>query len=328
MPITRFITSAGAALLGFAALAAATPPVFAQGGYPARPITIILPFGAGGSGDKFIRVMGPRIEKMLGQPLIVESRAGGGTNIGTDYVVRSRPDGYTLLLAGVPLAVNPYLYKKLSWSLDDLVPVNLISTSPYVMVVNKELPVKSFKDFLQYAREHPDKANYSSSGAGSGAHMAGALINQMAGTKINHIPYTSAPQSLTDVIGGSVQMTFSPLVSSVPMIESGRVRALAVTGLKRSSSLPDVPTVAESGLPGFEMISWYGILAPRGTPPEVVKKLNTAFYDAMKDPEVVRLLSTDGIELTPGTPGDFAKFLKRTAATAAEVVKSSGAIAD
>jgi len=319
----RALQGAVAALLGPAWLTQARAAI-----YPTRPITVVLPFGAGGSGDKIVRVMSPNLEKALGQPLLIESHAGASTNIGTDYVARARPDGYTLLLTGVPLAVNPSLFKKLSWSMDDLIPISLLSTSPYLLLANNELPVRSMRELLAYARQNPGKLSFSTSGSGSGAHMSGALIEQMAGVQLNHVPYKSSQQSLTDVIGGTVNITFSPLVTSVPLVKAGRIRALAVTSLKRSASVPDIPTIAESGLPGYEMISWYGVLAPRGTPNEVVQMLNKAFVGAMKDPAVARALALDGVELTPGSPQDFSAFLKRTAATAAEVVKFSGATVD
>jgi tripartite-type tricarboxylate transporter receptor subunit TctC len=320
LAVAMAIGIAAVSFLGFA-----PRPAKAADSYPSKPITMILPYSPGGSGDRFARVLGQQVQKKLGEPLLIEYRAGGATNIGTDYVVRAKPDGYTLLLAGTPLAVNPSLYKKLPFTLDDLVPISLVSISPYLVVVGPKLPVKTMQEFIEYAKANPTKMNYASAGTGSGAHLAGALMNQMAGLSMNHIPYKSSSQALTDLIGGQVQMTFSPLVVSAQMAEAGQLRALAVTSLQRSSSLPDIPTVAESGLPGFEMLGWYGVMAPKGTPDDIVQKLNKVFVEALREPAVVKSLAVDGIELTPGTPQEFASFLTRTEKTSAKIVKLSGA---
>jgi tripartite-type tricarboxylate transporter receptor subunit TctC len=324
----KFGSMAGAAAAGFAAAAVlGLLPHLAQAEdvYPNKPITMVLPYSAGGSGDRFARVLAQQVQIKLGQPLLIEYRAGGATNIGTDYVVRSKPDGYTLLLAGTPLTVNPSLYKKLPFTLSDLMPISMVSISPYLVVVSPKLPVKTMQEFIAYAKAHPKTMNYASAGTGSGAHLAGALMNQMAGINMNHIPYKSSSQGLTDLMGGQIQVTFSPLVVSTQLAEAGQLRALAVTSLQRSSSLPNTPTVSESGLPGFEMLGWYGVMAPKGTPDPIIKKLNTVFVEALHEPAVIKALSVDGIELTPGTPQDMANFLARTEKTAAKIVQLSGA---
>jgi tripartite-type tricarboxylate transporter receptor subunit TctC len=293
--------------------------------YPTHPITMVLPYSPGGSGDRFARVLGQEVQKTLGQPIIIEYRAGGATNIGTDFVVRSKPDGYTLLLAGTPLTVNPSLYKKLSFSLSDLISITMVSISPYLVVTGPKLPVNTLQEFVAYAKANPKKVNYASAGIGSGAHLAGALLNQMAGINMNHIPYKSSSQALTDLIGGQVQLNFSPLVVSTNMAEAGRLKALAVTSLQRSATLPNVPTVSESGLKGYEILGWYGIMAPKGTPDPIIQKLNKAFVDAMHDPIVIKALAVDGIELIPGSPQEMDAFLKRTEKQAASIVELSGA---
>jgi tripartite-type tricarboxylate transporter receptor subunit TctC len=324
----KFGSMVGTAAAGFVAVAALVlPPRLAQAesAYPNRPITMVLPYSPGGSGDRFARVLAQQVQIKLGQPLLIEYKAGGATNIGTDYVVRQKSDGYTLLLAGTPLTVNPSLYKKLPFTLDDLVPISMVSISPYLVVVSPKLPVKTMQDFIAYAKAHPNKMNYASAGTGSGAHLAGALMNQMAGIKMNHIPYKSSEQGLTDLIGGQIQITFSPLVVSTQLVEAGRLRALAVTSLQRSSSLPNTPTVSESGLPGFEILGWYGVMAAKGTPAPIIKTLNKVFVGALHEPAVIKALSVDGIELTPGTPQEMADFLARTQKTAAKIVQLSGA---
>ncbi|NBX88595.1 MAG: tripartite tricarboxylate transporter substrate binding protein [Betaproteobacteria bacterium] len=313
---------AACAMLGLGAIGASTLSA-AQDAYPSKPIVIVLPFSPGGSGDKTIRVMAPFLEARLGQALVIDHKPGGANNIGTDYVVRARPDGYTLLMQGVPLAVNPSLYKKLNWTLDDLVPIALLSVSPYLIVVNNNVPAKSMKELIDLAKTK--SLNYASAGVGSGAHMTGALINQVAKINMNHIPYKSGPQALIDLMGGTVDLFTSPIVSSVVLVEAGKVRPLAVTGLKRAPSLPNVPTVAESGLPGFEILGWYGVLAPKGTPPAVISKLNQAFASTLREPEVIKALGEEGNELRPGTSADFARFLQRETAISAEIVKAAGA---
>ncbi|GAA4336555.1 tripartite tricarboxylate transporter substrate binding protein [Pigmentiphaga soli] len=318
---------AAAAAIAAASGCIGTHPAHAQDvdGYPTRPITMVLPYSPSGSGDRFARVLGQEVEKTLGQPIVIEYRAGGGTNIGTDYVVRSKPDGYTLLLAGTPLTVNPSLYKKLSFSVSDLASITMVSISPYLVVTGPKLPVNTFQEFIAYAKANPNKVNYASAGIGSGAHLAGALMNQMAGIDMNHISYKSSSQALTDLIGGQVQLNFSPLVVSTNMAEAGRLKALAVTSLKRSATLPNVPTVSESGLEGYEILGWYGIMAPKGTPDPIIQKLNKAFVDAMHEPTVIKALAVDGIELIPGSPQDMDAFLKRTEKQAARIVQLSGA---
>lgn len=311
---------------------AATEVVHAQSeaasAYPSRHIAMILPYSAGGSGDKFGRILGRAMEKRLGQPVVIEFKPGGGTNIGTDFVVHAKPDGYTLLLAGTPLTINPFLYKKLPFSIDDLAPISIVSISPYLLVVGSSVPAKTLPEFIAYAKKNPDKVSYASAGIGSGAHMGGALLNLVAGLNMSHVPYKSSSQGLTDIIGGSVQMTLTPLVVGTPMVESGRLRALAVTSLKRSKSLPNTPTIAEQGYPRYEVLGWYGIMAPKATPPDILRKLNEVIVASLQEPDVVKALEVDGIELKPGSPEEFAAFIKRTAADSAAFVKATGATAE
>jgi tripartite-type tricarboxylate transporter receptor subunit TctC len=308
--------------LGYGAATKAEAP------YPSKPIKFVLPSAPGGTGDKFARVLARRMEEKLGQTLIFDYRQGSGSNIGMDYVAKSAPDGYTLLLAGTPLVVNPSLYRKLPFDPKALTPISLVSISPYLVVVNATLPIKTMADLIVYAKANPGKVNFSSPGMGSGAHLAGATLNEMAGLNMTHIPYKSAPQALIDVIGGSAQVTFTPLLTGKPLIDSGKIRAIAVTSLSRSKSLPDIPTVAESGLPGFDISGWYGVMAPTGTPPEIIRRLNEVIVDALHDPEVVKSFAVDGIDLAPGRPEAFAEFLKNATEASAKIVEKTGAKID
>jgi len=320
-------THTSSLLVPFVCLAGSTLAV-GQSDFPVKPITLVIAAGPGGSSDKFSRVMALHMEKQLGQPVVLEYKPGGGNNIGIEHVVRSKPDGYTLLMAGNPLAVNPSLYKKLTYKLDDLAPISMVSVSPYLLVLSSSTPVKTLPELVAYAKQNPAKLSYGSPGIGSGAHMGGALLNMRADIKITHIPYKNSSQVLTDIMGNNLQMTFTSLVVGTQLVEAGRIRALAVTSSSRSTSLPNIPTVAEQGYPGYELTGWYGVMAPRATPPDVIAKLNEAIVSTLKDPEVVKALNVDGIELVPGTPQDFAKFLQRTAAEAAIVVKATGATAE
>jgi tripartite-type tricarboxylate transporter receptor subunit TctC len=316
------IISAFALTIGHSAIAWADDP------YPSKPIKFVLPSAPGGTGDKFARVIAKEIQEKLGQVLIFDYRQGSGSNIGMEYVAKAAPDGYTLLLAGTPLAVNPSLYRKLPFDPKALTPISLVSISPYLVVVNTSLPIKTIGDLIAYTRAHPGQVNFSSPGMGSGAHLSGATINEMAGINMTHIPYKSAPQALVDVIGGSAQLTFTPLITGKPLIDAGKIRAIAVTSLARSKSLPNVPTVSESGLPGFDVSGWYGVMAPTGTPPAIINRLNQLVVDALRDPQVVKNFAVDGLDLATGTPQEFADYLKKATEVSAQVVEKTGAKID
>jgi tripartite-type tricarboxylate transporter receptor subunit TctC len=317
-------------LIGVAALCVLTHFTVASAdeAYPNKPIKFVLPSAPGGNGDKFARVLAERMQKEMGQPIIFEYRQGSGSNIGMEYVAKSLPDGYTILLAGTPLAVNPSLYRHLPFDPKALTPISLVSVSPYLVVVNPTLPIKSVPELIAYAKANPGKLNFSSPGMGSGAHLSGAVLNEMAGINMTHIPYKSAPQALTDVIGGSAQVTFTPLLSGKPLVEAGKIRAIAVTSGHRSNTMPDIPTVAESGLPGFDVTGWYGVMAPAGTPEPIIRRLNKIIVATLNDPVVAHLFAIDGLELAPSTPQEFAAFLKKATADSARVVEMSGAKVD
>lgn len=325
--VKSFLTALAAPTLLVVTCASSTAAL-AQAGYPSKPISFVLPYSPGGSGDKFGRVLGQYMSAKLGQPVVIDYKPGGGTNIGIEAVARSKPDGYTLLLAGTPFTVNPFIFKKLNYKIDDLVPISMVSISPYLVVVNPNLPVKNLREFVAYAKQNPTKVNYASAGSGSGAHLGATMLNQMAGINMNHIPYKSATQAITDLIGGDVQLHLSPLIVGAGLVDAGKLRALGVTSLIRSKSFPHVPTIAESGYPGYEVLGWYGVMAAKGTPPEIVRRLNEVIVQGLKDPEVVKSLEVDGIELVPGKPEEFGEFLKRSAAGNAELVKKAGLTVD
>ncbi|MES3000330.1 MAG: tripartite tricarboxylate transporter substrate binding protein [Pseudomonadota bacterium] len=321
-----------ALLLGVAALSALTP--FSQAahaqtaGYPSKPIKLVMPSAPGGTGDRLARAIADRMQEKLKQPVLFDYRLGSGSNIGMEFAAKADPDGYTLLFAGTPLAVNPSLYKKMPFDTARLTPISMVSLSPYVMVVHTGLPVKNIAEFLAYARANPNKLSYASPGMGSGAHLAGSLMNELANIDMRHIPYKSSPQVLTDVIGGSADVTFTPLITGASLIKAGKLRAIAVTGAQRSSAMPDIPTVSEAGLPNYEISGWYGIMAPTGTPEPILDMLNKIIVDALRDPELVKSFAIDGLNLVPSRRDEFAKFLKDAQVSAARIVRRSGASLD
>jgi len=313
------------ALLLIAAMFAAVPSVVAQP-YPSRPVRVIVAFTAGGTTDILARGIGTQLAEKLGQPFVVENRPGAGGNLGTELAVKAAPDGYTLIVNSVgPIAVNPTLYRKLGYNpLTDLVPIVQIAEVPNVLVVHPSLPVKSVEEFVAYAKANPGKLNYASNGNGSSAQLAAVLYESMAGVRMMHVPYKGVAAALVDVMSGEVQLMFGTLVAIIPHIKAGRLRALAVTGRQRSPLLPDVPTLAESGLPGYEAGSWYGILAPAGTPGAIVARLNAEINNAIHQPEVRERLAAEGAEVLGGTPGDFASHIKAELSRMKKLVRDGG----
>src|ERR1700761_1698757 len=261
-------------------LALAAPAAMAQStsasSYPDHPVRMIVPWPPGGGTDIFARAISQKLQQSLGQPFVVENRAGASGNIGASMVARADPDGYTIVLATITLATNPSLYKSLDFdATKDLTPITLIAGVPHMLVVNPSLPVESVKQLIALAKEKPGKLSYSSAGIGSPFQIAAELFKQSAGVDILHVPYRGGAPAIADVVGDHVDMTFANLVAVLPLAKSGQVRALAVTSDKRSSAAPDVPTVAEAGLPGYAFTAWFGVLAPAQTPPAIVKKLKS-----------------------------------------------------
>jgi tripartite-type tricarboxylate transporter receptor subunit TctC len=296
--------------------------------YPEKPIKLIVSWSPGGTTDILARIMAQGLSEKLGQTVLVENTPGGGNNIGTEYVIRSAPDGYTLNMTNPANAINASLYKGLSFNfINDTVPVAGVVRTPNVMVVTAALPVKNVEEFIAYCKANPTKVNMASSGSGSSIHLSGELFKIMTGCKMAHIPYKGAGPALNDLIAGQVQVMFDNLPSSSGFIKDGRIRALAVTTSTREASLPNVPTVAET-VPGFEASAWFGVSAPKGTPREIVEKLNVAVNQLLADPKIQKRLSELGGTPIPGTPEDFGKLISNDTQKWEKVVKTSGATVD
>ncbi len=310
-------------------LAASAGGAFAQA-YPNHAIRLVVPFPAGGTTDILARDVGKRLTETLGQSVVIDNRPGAGGNIGSDIVAKSAPDGYTLLMGTVGThAINPSLYAKMPYDhVKDFAPVVLVAGVPNVLVVHPALPVKSVAELIKLAKDKPGTINFASSGAGTSIHLSGELFKTMTGVDIVHVPYKGSAPALTDLMGGQVQIMFDNLPSSLPQIKGGKLRAIAVTSLKRAPALPDLPTLAESGLPGFEASSWFGILAPAGTPAPVIAKINAEVDKWLQSPEGKEQLMTQGAEVAGGTPEQFAAHIRAETEKWAKVVKASGAKVD
>jgi tripartite-type tricarboxylate transporter receptor subunit TctC len=293
---------------GAAALPAVSRIAWAQA-YPTRPVRIIVPFAPAGSTDIVARLMGQWLSERLGQQFVIDNRPGGGSNIGTEAVVRASPDGYTLLLVGGGNAINATLYDKLNFNfIRDIAPVAGIERHPYVMVVNPSVPAKTVPEFIAYAKANPGKLTMASAGIGSPSHLFGELFKMMAGVDMVHVPYRSGGPALTDLLGGQVQVIFPTTVSSIEYIKTGTLRALAVTTATRSDALPDIPTVGEF-VAGYEASAWLGIGAPKATPVEIVDKLNKEINAALADPKLKAKLADLGGTALAGSPADFGKLI-------------------
>lgn len=314
----------------FAAAVVSCWPLFAAAQTSTRVIRIVVPFAAGGGNDVFARQIAQGLTELRGQSVVVDNKPGAGGNLGTELVVRAPPDGNTLLLGhSGTLAINPSLYPKLSFNPQrDLMPVAMFASSPLVLVVNPALPVKSVKDLVALAHSQPGRINYASSGSGTGAHLTGELFELKSKSVIVHIPYKGTAPALTDVIGGQVQMMFSVAPAVLPHIASGRLRALAVTGDKRLPGLPQVPTVAESGLPGFESSLTYGLMAPAGTPETLINELSAQILKAAATPAFLERLANEGAVPLSGGPVPFAARIKAEHAKWADIIRVSGATPD
>ena len=294
--------------------------------WPTRPIRIIVGFAAGGSTDVTARVVAQALSQRLGQQVFVENRPGAGGNIGAEAVAQAEPDGYTLLLTtNGTLAANPSLYKTLPFDVKkDFAPIALTARVPNLLVVNPSVPANNVAEFIAYAKANPGKLNFGSSGNGTSLHIAGELFNKLAGVNMTHVPYRGGALVLTDLLGGQIQLMFEPVVEVVEQVRAGKVKALGVTTVKRSTLLPDVPTIAET-LPGYEITSWNGLLAPAATPPDIITRLNRATDDALHSKEVQEKLAEQGSEPAGGTPAEFAAFLDSELIKWKKLVEISGA---
>jgi tripartite-type tricarboxylate transporter receptor subunit TctC len=291
--------------------------------YPVRPVHIIVPVPPGGALDIIARLIGQRLSERLGQTFVIENRPGAGTNIGIEAVAHAKPDGYTLLLIPPSVTVNATLYRKLNFNfIRDFVPIAMISQLPLVMEVSPSVPAKSVPEFIAYAKSNPGKVNMASGGNGSPAHIAGELFKMMTGVNMLHVPYHGGAPALADLMGGQVQVMFSPLPESIGAIKAGKVRALAVTSAKRSGALPDVPTVGES-VPGFEATTWQGIGAPKNTPADIVGKLNQEINAALAEPVIKTRLATLGSVPAPMSPANFENLIVAETKKWAKVIREA-----
>jgi tripartite-type tricarboxylate transporter receptor subunit TctC len=298
-------------------------------GYPDHPITLIVPYAPGGGNDVMARAVAEPMSKSLGQPVVIENRSGAGGSVGTRQVAKAAPDGYTLGLGGTgTLAIDPTLYPNVGYDpRKDFAPVGLIATSPLIVLVNQSVAARNVQELIALAKAQPGKLNYASAGTGSGIHLGTVLFAEIAGIHITHIPYKGSGPALTDLLGGHVQIYFSSLPPAVGLVKEGKLRALGVTGLKRSASFPDVPTVAEQGLPGFEAVLHYGIVAPAGTPRPIIDKLSIALRAALADSKVHDHISNEGAEPLSTSPDEYAADIDREETKWSVLVKKSGATA-
>jgi len=298
--------------------------------FPVKPIRLVVPFGAGSNTDVLARTVAVRMAEHWSQQVVVDNRPGAGGNIGADLVAKAPPDGYTILMDAVSThAINPTLYTKLPYDpIKDFAPVTLITSVPNVLVVHPSLPAKNVPELIALAKARPGQLNYASGSTGSAGHLAGELFDSMAGVRMTHIPYKGAAPAVIDLIAGHVSLMFDNLASALPNIKAARVRALAVTTLKRSPLLPALPTISESGLRGFDVSTWFGIFAPAGTPPEIVAKLNAEVVRLLHTAEMRERLALLGAEPIGNKPEEFAAFIKTEIPKYAKVVKASGAKVD
>jgi len=297
--------------------------------YPSRPISLIVPFPTGGTTDVLARALGQEMTRSLGQSVIVESKPGAGATLGADYVAKARPDGYTLLMGAVHHTIASSVYKKLPYDFQrDLVPITTVALVPNVLVVNTSIPAKNVQELIALAKASPGKLAFGSNGTGTGQHLIGAQFESMSGTKLLHVPYKGSGPLTTDLLGGQISMSFDTVTPVLPFIKSGKLRPLAVTTIQRSSALPDVPTMDESGLKGFDMGTWFGVLAPAGTPPDIVAKLSQAMMKIIQAPEFKKKMADLGAEAIGDTPDQMKALIKNDTERFAKLVKEANVSLD
>ncbi|WP_454735603.1 Bug family tripartite tricarboxylate transporter substrate binding protein [Cupriavidus necator] len=330
-PPRRRLLALGATLCCSAALAAFIPPAAHAdpGAWPARPIRLVVGYAAGGATDVIARVVAQKLGAQLGQPVVVDNRPGANSNVGAEVVARSAPDGYTLYVYTIANTINASLYDKLGYDpLKDFEPIGLIARIPNILVVNPRLPVHSVAEYIKFARESPQGVTFASSGAGSSIHLSGEMFKMQAKLNMLHVPYRGSAPAVTDLMGGQVQSMFDNTPSSLPHVQAGKLRAIAITSARRSPLLPDVPTVAESGFPGFDVQSWFSLAAPAGTPRPVVERLNGALNKVLGAPEVRQRLQDLAATTEPGTSDQLRSLMVSETRRWHDVVRQSGARAE
>ena len=309
--------------LVFLAILVLAGPVVAQT-WPARPVRLIVPFAPGGSNDIIARLVGQKLGERLGAQFIVDNRPGASGIVGTEAAAKSVPDGYTVLMMSLTLAVNPSLYAKLPYDTEkDLLPVSLVASAPLMLVVHPSIPAQTVPEFLAYARANPDKLNFGSGGAGTTPHLAGEMVKSLAGLKVTHVPYKGGGPALADLVGGQIQFMLENIPSTLPHVKAGRLRPLAVTGAKRSPLVPDLPTLDEAGLKGFEIVGWNGLFVPTGTPPPVVARLHAETVKVLALPDMRERLATLGADGVGSSPDEFAAFVRAELRKWAKVVRDA-----
>src|SRR4051812_4785332 len=309
-----------------AVLAAAAPAVLAQA-FPAKPVRLIAASSPGSGVDIVARIVAQKLGEQLGQQVVVDNRAGAGGNLGAELAAKAPPDGYTLFMGTPAHAINTGLYRKLNYDLvRDFAPVSQVTSGQYVVVVHPSLPVKSIKELIALAQAKPGALNYGSAGSGNATHLAGELFASATKTKLVHVPYKGSGPALVDLVGGQVQLMFSNLTAALPQIKTSRIRALAVTGQTRAAAAPELPTVIEAGVPGYVVISWYGVLVPAATPREIVMRLNNGLARPMSAPDIRERLAGEGAEPLTGTPDQFAAFIRAEIAQWTKVIKNAGIV--
>lgn len=310
-----------------AATAALTLPALTLAqAFPAKPVKIVVPYPPGGTNDIVVRLLAQKLGDSMGQPFVVENKPGASGNLGAEQVARAAPDGYTLLLVTTGHSIHPSLYKHLRYNIKtDLTPVSELTRGPMLVMVTPSLPYKTVQDVIAAAKAKPGSINFGSAGNGSSTHLATELLSSMAGVKMTHIPYSGSAPAMADVMAGNAQLVMDLMFSALPQVNGGKLRAIAITGAKRSPLLPGVPTVAESGVPGFETLAWNGLMAPVNTPKPIIDKLNAEIHKALDAPEMKERLRAQGFEPSPGTPEQFGALIRAEIDRWATVVKTSGA---
>lgn len=323
MKILSFVAAVAAVCVGAAA------PAFAQSAFPTKPVTIVAAFPPGGTVDLLSRILSQKLGEDWKQTVIVENRPGASGMIGSQHVSRAAPDGHTLMVVPITHVTNSSLFSKVPYDpIEDFTPISMLAASPLMLVVNNSSPIKSVNDLVALAKTQPDRLNCGSGGTGTSQHLACELFKSTAKVQIKHVPYKGNAAAMTDVMGGQIEMLFDQMATAVPHVKAGRVRAVAVSTARRSGAMPDVPTIAESGVPGYESTAWFGIVGPPGMPKEVVSQINASLRKALARPDVQKQLGDQGLDLTPTSPDEFRGTLKSEMAKWAAVIKQAGVKAD